>query len=104
MPSRDVVILSAARTPIGKYSGAFRDVHPAELGSVAARAAIDEERFARVIVQVTLTVKGQPTVIDCDEHPRGDTTIGSLRKVSPVFGEIEGQPGGMGMAVAMEII
>src|SRR6059036_3042949 len=41
MPSRRVVILSAARTPIGKYGGAFRDVHPAELGAVAARAAIE---------------------------------------------------------------
>jgi acetyl-CoA C-acetyltransferase len=35
-----VVILGAARTPIGKYGGAFRDVHPAELGAVAARVAI----------------------------------------------------------------
>jgi acetyl-CoA C-acetyltransferase len=41
MTVRDVVILSAARTPIGKYGGAFRNVHPAELGAVAARAAID---------------------------------------------------------------
>ena len=40
MPVRDVVILSAARTPIGKYGGSFRDLHPAELGAVAARAAI----------------------------------------------------------------
>src|SRR5262249_61564498 len=37
---RDVVMLSAARTPIGKYGGAFKDIHPAELGAVAARAAI----------------------------------------------------------------
>ncbi|HZT75742.1 MAG TPA: acetyl-CoA C-acetyltransferase [Vicinamibacterales bacterium] len=41
MPSSDVVILSAARTPIGRYGGALRDVHPAELGAVAARAAIE---------------------------------------------------------------
>jgi acetyl-CoA C-acetyltransferase len=41
VPSRDVVILSAARTPIGRYGGSFRDVHPAELGAVAARAAIE---------------------------------------------------------------
>src|SRR5690242_13064081 len=34
------MILGAARTPIGKYGGAFRDIHPAELGAVAARAAI----------------------------------------------------------------
>jgi acetyl-CoA C-acetyltransferase len=40
MPSGEVFILSAARTPIGKYGGALRDVHPTELGAVAARAAI----------------------------------------------------------------
>lgn len=41
MPVRDVVILGAARTPIGKYGGSFKDIHPAELGAVAARAAIE---------------------------------------------------------------
>src|SRR5438445_3065423 len=41
MPAADIVILSAARTPIGKYGGSFRDIHPAELGAVAARAAIE---------------------------------------------------------------
>jgi acetyl-CoA C-acetyltransferase len=41
MSARDVVILSAARTPIGKYGGSFKDIHPAELGAVAARAAIE---------------------------------------------------------------
>jgi acetyl-CoA C-acetyltransferase len=40
MPGRDVVILGAARTPIGRYGGAFRDLHPAELGAVAVRAAL----------------------------------------------------------------
>ena len=32
--------LGAARTPIGKYGGSYRDIHPAELGAVAAAAAI----------------------------------------------------------------
>ena len=41
MPVRDVVILSAARTPIGRYGGSFNDLHPAGLGAVAARAAIE---------------------------------------------------------------
>jgi acetyl-CoA C-acetyltransferase len=40
MPAREVVIVGAARTPIGKYGGSFRDIHPAELGAVAATAAI----------------------------------------------------------------
>src|SRR5262245_14072802 len=35
------VILSAARTPIGRYGGALKDVHPAELGAAAARAALE---------------------------------------------------------------
>jgi acetyl-CoA C-acetyltransferase len=40
MAAREVVILGAARTPIGRYGGSLKDVHPAELGAVAARAAI----------------------------------------------------------------
>src|ERR1700733_14828212 len=45
MPGREVVILSAARTPIGRYGGSFRDVHPAELGAVASRAAMERARI-----------------------------------------------------------
>src|SRR5262245_55755347 len=51
MPPHDVVILSAARTPIGKYGGAFRDVHPAELGAAAARAAIARASLAPADVE-----------------------------------------------------
>ena len=40
MPTTEVVILGAARTPIGKFGGSLRRVHPAELGAVAARAAL----------------------------------------------------------------
>lgn len=40
MAARSVVIVSAARTPIGKYGGSFRSVHPAELGAVAAKSAV----------------------------------------------------------------
>jgi acetyl-CoA C-acetyltransferase len=41
MAAREVVILGAARTPIGRYGGSFKDVHPAELGAVAAGAAME---------------------------------------------------------------
>src|SRR5262252_6381092 len=41
MAQPEVVIVGAARTPIGRYGGALRNVHPAELGAVAARAAIE---------------------------------------------------------------
>jgi acetyl-CoA C-acetyltransferase len=46
MPPRDVVILGAARTPIGRYGGAFRDVHPADLGAAAVRAALERAGVA----------------------------------------------------------
>jgi len=243
MPDSDVVVLGAARTPIGKYGGSFRDLHPAQLGAVAARAAIERAGltpadidevlighgrqagsgpnpgrqvghragiphsapaqtinkacasglqaivsgaqsillgesnivlaggiesmsrmpylidsvdarwghrmgnftlvdamyrdgfqcplsnlimgetaevlarqygisrdesdcfalesqrkakradFSREIAPVIVTIKNESTVIDRDEYPRGDTTIESLRKLPPVFGDIEGQPG-----------
>ena len=41
MPAPEVVIVGAARTPIGRYGGALRSVHPAELGAAAARAALE---------------------------------------------------------------
>jgi acetyl-CoA C-acetyltransferase len=58
-----------------------------------AKAATDSGRFAREIAPVTVAVKGQPTTIDRDEHPRGDTTIETLRKLPPVFGAVDGHPG-----------
>ncbi len=45
-----VFIVSAARTPIGRYGGAFRDVHPAELGAVAARMALERANVAAELV------------------------------------------------------
>jgi acetyl-CoA C-acetyltransferase len=48
LPPFNVVIVGAARTPIGRYGGAFRTVHPAELGAAAVRAAL-----ARAGVQST---------------------------------------------------
>ena len=35
-----VVILSAARTPFGRFGGAFKDLSPVELGAVAVREAV----------------------------------------------------------------
>jgi acetyl-CoA C-acetyltransferase len=40
MPFPEVVIVGAARTPIGRYGGSLRNVHPADLGAAAAKAAM----------------------------------------------------------------
>ena len=55
----EVVILSAARTPIGRYGGAFRNVHPAELGAVAARAALERSGVASNEVDEVLMGHGR---------------------------------------------
>jgi acetyl-CoA C-acetyltransferase len=59
MPLTDVVIVSAARTPIGRYGGAFRSTHPAELGAVAARAAIERARIDPAVVDEVLMGHGR---------------------------------------------
>jgi len=59
MLARDVVILSAARTPIGRYGGSFKDLHPAELGGVAARAAIQRAGIAAADVDEVVIGHGR---------------------------------------------
>src|SRR3712207_3196615 len=59
MPVHSVVILSAARTPIGRYGGALRDVHPAELGAIAARAAIERAGIEPTDVQEVIVGHGR---------------------------------------------
>jgi acetyl-CoA C-acetyltransferase len=51
-----------------------------------AKAAIDAGYFEREIAPVSLPGRN-PTIVDRDEHPRGETTIESLRKLPPVFGD-----------------
>ena len=57
-----------------------------------AAAAVAEGRFAREIAPVTVTVRAASAVVGRDEHPR-ETTIERLRKLAPVFGNVEGAPG-----------
>jgi acetyl-CoA C-acetyltransferase len=58
-----------------------------------AKAAMDGGYFAREIAPVTVAVKGAPTTVDRDEHPRGETTMETLRRLPAVFGEVDGHPG-----------
>jgi acetyl-CoA C-acetyltransferase len=60
MPVRDVVILGAARTPIGRFGGAFKDVHAAELGAVAVKAALQRAGVAAADVHEVLIGHGRP--------------------------------------------
>ena len=46
----------------------------------------------RRLAPVTVTIKGKPTIVDKDEHPRPDSTLEILAKMPVVFGEVDGQP------------
>jgi acetyl-CoA C-acetyltransferase len=59
MAPSEVVILSGQRTPIGKYGGSFRDIHPAELGAVAARAAIERSGLTPADIDEVLMGHGR---------------------------------------------
>jgi acetyl-CoA C-acetyltransferase len=59
-----------------------------------AGAAIAAGHFKAEIAPVTVTgAKGKSVTVDADEHPRPDTTLEGLKKLMPVFGDVEGQPG-----------
>src|SRR5918912_3217447 len=40
MQDNDILIVSAARTPIGKFQGAYKDLPATDLGAAAVRAAV----------------------------------------------------------------
>jgi acetyl-CoA C-acetyltransferase len=51
---RPVFVLSAARTPIGRFGGAFASLSAADLGEVAARAAIERSGLPPAAVDETI--------------------------------------------------
>jgi acetyl-CoA C-acetyltransferase len=59
MPLPEVVIVGAARTPIGRYGGSLRNVHPADLGAAAARAALERAGVSPADVDEVLIGHGR---------------------------------------------
>ena len=42
---KEILIVSARRTPMGEYGGALRDMSALELGALASKAAISQSKF-----------------------------------------------------------
>jgi len=59
MPLPEVVIVGAARTPIGRYGGSLRAVHPADLGAAAATAALARAGLAPDAIDEVLIGHGR---------------------------------------------
>jgi acetyl-CoA C-acetyltransferase len=51
---RSVYVLSAARTPIGKFGGSFAGMSAADLGEIAARAALERSGLPAAAVDETI--------------------------------------------------
>src|SRR5262249_52805608 len=69
------------------------DAYAVETQRRAARA-IAEGRFRDEIAAVPVKdAKGREVIVEADEHPRPDTSLDSLKKLGPVFPNVEGQAG-----------
>ena len=81
---------------LARRYGITRDESDAYAWETQRRAgdAVRAGRFSAEIAPVSVTDRsGRTAVVDTDEHPRPDTSLESLRKLPPVFGEVDGRPG-----------
>src|SRR5246127_3816556 len=88
--SDDVVIVSAARTPVGSFNGAFATLPAHDLGAIAIkealkRAGVEPGRVSEVIMGQILTAAPdpRPSGLDRRGHPGGEPGLGrqpALRK------------------------
>jgi acetyl-CoA C-acetyltransferase len=58
-PNGDIFIVSAARTPIGKFAGALSTVPATELGAVAIRAAVERAGLDPATARIDEVLMGQ---------------------------------------------
>src|SRR5690606_20936445 len=65
--SRDIVIVSAARTPVGSFNGTLAPLSAAELGTVAIRAAL--ERAGVAGADVSEVVMGHVLTAGAGQNP-----------------------------------
>jgi len=90
------MIMGETAEVLARQYGIMRDESDAYAVETQRRAgeAIASGRFRDEIAPVPVTdAKGRAVVVEADEHPRPDTTLESLKKLAPVFGVIDGQPG-----------
>ncbi|MBK19391.1 MAG: acetyl-CoA C-acyltransferase [Rhodospirillaceae bacterium] len=81
----DIVIASAARTPVGTFNGAFADVSASELGTVAISAAL--ERAGVAPEEVSEVIMGQILTAGAGQNPARQAAIGADLPVEvPAYG------------------
>ncbi|MCC6983546.1 MAG: acetyl-CoA C-acetyltransferase [Bauldia sp.] len=89
MPSPDIVIAAAARTPVGAFNGAFASVPAHELGAIAIKAALERAKVSPgevdevILGQVLTAAQGQNPARQASIHAglSRETTAWGLNQV-----------------------
>ena len=85
-PLADEMMGSTAETLADRYGISREEQDQYAVNSQAkAGRAYGENRFAEEIVPVSVPGKKGDVVLDRDEHPRFDVTLGNMAKLPPVF-------------------
>ena len=69
----DVVIVSAARTPVGSFNGSFSNMSAADLGSIAIKEAISRAKIKTT--DVSQVIMGQVLTASCGQNPARQASI-----------------------------
>jgi len=83
-PSGHVYLVSAARTPIGKFGGALAGVPATELGAVAIRAAVERAGLDPATAAIDDVYMGQVLQAGAGQAPARQAALGAgLRETTP---------------------
>ena len=69
----DVVIVSAARTPVGSFNGSFSNMSAADLGSIAIKEAVNRAKIKAS--DVSEVIMGQVLTASCGQNPARQASI-----------------------------
>jgi len=69
----EVVIVSAARTPVGSFNGSFSNMSAADLGSIAIKEAINRAKIKTS--DVSQVIMGQVLTASCGQNPARQASI-----------------------------
>ena len=85
MAETDVVIVSAARTPVGSFNGAFAATPASQLGTVALKAAMERAKVSPE--EVEETILGQILTAGQGQNPARQASVGAgIPFESPAWG------------------
>ena len=75
MNSNDIVIISATRTPIGKFGGQFASISAVELGTAAAKSAIEKGKVDPALIDTVIF--GQVLQAGIGQNPARQVALNS---------------------------